>query len=75
MPADPASNPDAPVAVVVRVPQAPSVADDRLLVPTDGTPTRQAIQRNYPGSLLSFSSASAIKRIRTGVKARSADRP
>jgi len=74
LPAESAPNPDALAAVVVRVPQAPSVADDRV-VPTDRTPARQAIQRNYPGSLLSFSSGSAIKRIRTGVKARSADRP
>ena len=41
-PAESASNPDALVAVVVRVSQAPSVADDRV-VPTDGAPTRQAI--------------------------------
>jgi hypothetical protein len=40
--AEPASNPDALVALVVRVPQAPSVADDRVVL-TDGTPARQAI--------------------------------
>ena len=40
--AESAPKPDALAAVVVRVPQAPSVADDRV-VPADGAPTRQAI--------------------------------
>jgi hypothetical protein len=30
---------------------------------------RQAVERNYPGSRLSFPSGSAIKRIKAGVKA------
>ena len=49
--------------------QSPAVADDRV-VPADGTSPRQEIQRNHPGSMLSFASGSAIKRITAGVKAR-----
>jgi hypothetical protein len=44
------------------------MADDRRAL-TYGTAARQQFQRNYPGSLLSFGSASAIKRIMAGVKA------
>jgi hypothetical protein len=50
-----------------------SVADDRALA-ADRTSPRQEIQRDYPGSMLSFVSGSAIKIITTGVKA-AADRP
>jgi hypothetical protein len=45
------------------------VADDRVLSAKRTLP-RQEIQRNHPGSLLSFPSGSAIKRITAGVKAR-----
>jgi hypothetical protein len=44
------------------------MADDRRAL-TYGTAARQQFQRNHPGSLLSFGSASAIKRIMAGVKA------
>ena len=57
------------ILAVVALTQAPSVADDRI-VTANGTSPRQAIQRNYPGSMLSFASSSAIKRITAGVKAR-----
>jgi hypothetical protein len=54
--------------VVVRLAKSPSVANDRG-VSAKRTSPWQAIQRNYPGSLLSFVSGSAIKRITAGVKA------
>ena len=49
------------------------MANDRVLL-ADGTSPRQAVQWNHPGSMLSFASGSAIKRITAGVKA-AADRP
>jgi hypothetical protein len=55
--------------VIVGLTKPLSVADDRV-VSASRTPPRQAIQRNYPGSMLSFVSGSAIKRITAGVKAR-----
>ena len=66
---DSASYPDAFVPVIVALTEPPSVADDRV-VSADRTPPRQEIQRDYPGSMLSFASGSAIKRITAGVKAR-----
>ncbi len=54
------------------LPPSPAVADDGV-VEADGTSPRQKLQRNHPGSLLSFPSGSAIKRITAGVKA-AADR-
>jgi hypothetical protein len=54
--------------VVVRLTKSPSVADDRG-VSAKRTSPRQAIQRNYPGSLLSFGSGSAIKRTTAGLQA------
>jgi hypothetical protein len=53
----------------VTLTQAPSVADDGV-VKANGTSPRQEVQRNHPGSMLSFTSGSAIKRITAGVKAR-----
>ena len=67
--ADPAADPDALVLVIVRLPESPSVADDRFVVAQRAQP-RQQMQRNYPGSMLSLVSGSAIKRITAGVKAR-----
>jgi hypothetical protein len=52
--------------------EPPSVTGDRIL-PADGTLPRQEGQRDHPGSMLSFVSGSAIKRITAGVKA-AADR-
>ena len=48
------------------------MTDDGVL-PADGTLPRQEGQRDHPGSILSFDSGSAIKRITAGVKA-AADR-
>ena len=70
---DSASYPDAFLLVIVARAESPSVADDRV-VPADGTSPRQEIQGDqpgdHPGTVLSFPSGSAIKRITAGVKAR-----
>jgi hypothetical protein len=66
---NPASHPNAFVPVIVGLAKSPSVADDRG-VPANRTLPRQEGQRDHPGSMLSFSSGSAIKRITAGVKAR-----
>jgi len=68
-PTNSATHPDAFVSVVVRVPESPSVANDRFVVAHRAKPWQQ-MQRNYPGSTLSLVSGSAIKRITAGVKAR-----
>jgi hypothetical protein len=65
---DPTPHPKAFVPVIVSLTQSPSMADDRLIA-ANGTSPRQKFQRNHPGSLLSFTSGSAIKRITAGVKA------
>ena len=67
--ADAAADPDAPVSVIVCLPESASVADDRLTV-AQRTYPRQKLKRNYSGSRLSCVSGSAIKRITAGVKAR-----
>ena len=67
--ADSAPHPDAFVLVIMALTESPSVADDRV-VAADGTSPRQEVQRDHPGSMLSFASGSAIKRITAGVKAR-----
>ena len=66
---DSAPHPDAFVLVVVALASAPSMADDGV-VKANGTSPWQAVQRDHPGSILSFASGSAIKRITAGVKAR-----
>ena len=66
---DPASHPDAFVVVIVGLAGTLSMADDRV-VAANRTPPREEAQRNHPGSMLSFASGSAIKRITAGVKAR-----
>jgi hypothetical protein len=66
---DSAPRPDAFVLVIVALTESPSMADDRV-VAANGTSPRQEVQRNHPGSMLSFTSGSAIKRITAGVKAR-----
>ncbi len=68
-PANPAPHPDVLVSVVMGLAESPPVADDRLAL-AKGAQPRQEIQRNYPGSMLSSVSGSAIKRITAGVKAR-----
>ena len=70
---DPTTHPDAIVQFIVGLPEPPSMADDRM-VAANRTSPRQEIQRDHPGSMLSFASGSAIKRITAGVKA-AADRP
>jgi len=66
---DSAPHPDAFVLVIVALTESPSVADDRV-VAANGTSPRQEVQRDHPGSMLSFTSGSAIKIITAGVKAR-----
>ena len=66
---DSAPYPNASAPVIVGQPEALAVADNRVAL-ASRTPSRQEIQRDYPGSLLSFASGSAIKRITAGVKAR-----
>ena len=66
---DSAPHPDAFVPVIVGLAEPPSMADDRV-VAAERTPPRQEVQRDHPGSMLSFASGSAIKRITAGVKAR-----
>jgi hypothetical protein len=43
----------------VALTESPAVADDRV-VSASRTSPRQAVQRNYPGSMLSFVSGSAM---------------
>jgi hypothetical protein len=59
----PAPNPQACVPVVVSLPESSTMTDDRGSL-TNWTPPRQVIQGNYPGSMLSSASGSAITRIR-----------
>ena len=72
-PTNPASHPNAFVAVIVGLAEPPSMADDRVVVANRTSP-REEFQGDHPGSMLSFVSGSAIKRITAGVKA-AADRP
>ena len=65
---DSTSHPDAFVPVVVSLAGTPSMADDRVVL-ADWTPTRQEVQGDHPGSMLSVASGSAIKRITLRVKA------
>jgi len=71
--ADSPPHPDAFVLAVVSMAEPSSVADDRVLTAKRTSP-RQEVQRYHPGSALSSTSGSAIKRITAGVKA-AADRP
>jgi hypothetical protein len=66
---DSAPYPNAFVPVVVGQAEPPSMADD-CVAPASRTLPRQEVQRDHPGSMLSFASGSAIKRITAGVKAR-----
>jgi hypothetical protein len=66
---DAATDPDALVSVIVRLPKSSPVADDRLALTKRAHPGQPA-KRNHPGSTLSSVSGSAIKRITAGVKAR-----
>jgi len=64
---DSASHPNVIVSLIVGLAKSPPVADDRVVVAQWAQP-RQQLQRNYPGSMLSWVSGSAIKRITAGVK-------
>ena len=66
---DSSPHPNAFALVIVTLAQSASVADNRV-VPADWAAPRQAIQGDHPGSMLSFASGSATKRITAGVKAR-----
>ena len=66
---DSASHPNAFVPVIVNLAEPQSMADDRVVL-ANRTPPRQEGQWDHPGSMLSFVSGSAIKRITAGVKAR-----
>ena len=66
---NPATHPDAFVLIVVGLAKPSPVADDRVAA-AQRADLRQQMQRNYPGSMLSLVSGSAIKRIMAGVKAR-----
>jgi hypothetical protein len=68
-PTESASHPNAFVPVIVGLTKPPSMADDRV-VQTNRTSPREEDQWDHPGSMLSFASGSAIKRITAGVKAR-----
>lgn len=63
LPANSASNPNPFVTVIVRLPKTLAMTDDRRGL-TYWAPSRQTIQRNYPGSMLSSVSGNAITRIR-----------
>jgi hypothetical protein len=66
---DPAPHPNVFVLVIVGWAEPPSMADDRVAAANRTLP-RQEVQRDHPGSMLSFASGSAIKIITAGVKAR-----
>jgi hypothetical protein len=53
----------------VALTESPAVPDDGV-VTAHRTSPRQQVQRDHPGSALSFASGSAIKIITAGVKAR-----
>jgi hypothetical protein len=55
--------------VVVGLAEPSSMANDRA-VAANRTSSREEVQGDHPGSMLSFASGSAIKRITAGVKAR-----
>ncbi len=66
---DSAAHPNVFVVFVVGLAEPPSMADDRVDAANRTSP-RQEVQRDHPGSMLSFASGSAIKIITAGVKAR-----
>jgi hypothetical protein len=66
---DSPSNPNTFVLVIMGLAEPPSMANDRVVVANRTSP-RQEVQRDHPGSMLSFASGSAIKIITAGAKAR-----
>jgi hypothetical protein len=67
--ADSAPHPNAFSLVIMGWTEPPSMANDGM-VPANRTSPRQQVQRDHPGSMLSFASGSEIKRITAGVEAR-----
>jgi hypothetical protein len=68
-PTDSAPRPEDVTLIIMALTESPAVADDGVVV-ADRTSPRQEVQWDHPGSMLSFASGSAIKRIKAGVKAR-----
>jgi hypothetical protein len=68
-PANPAPHPNIFVPIIVCLSKPPSVADDRVVLASWASPWKE-FQRNYPGSMLTFGSGSAIKSVTIGVKPR-----
>jgi hypothetical protein len=68
-PTDSTSRPEDLTLIIMALTKSSSMADDGVFV-ADRTSPGQKIQRDHPGSMLSFASGSAIKRIKAGVKAR-----
>jgi hypothetical protein len=66
---DSAPHPDAIAPIIVALTESPAVPDDSVVTAKRTSP-RQQVQRDHPGSALSFASGNAIKRITAGVKAR-----
>src|SRR6266545_1633682 len=64
-----ATHPNAVMPIIVRQAGPQSMTEDRV-IPANWTSPRQQLQRDHPGSMLSFPSGSAIKRITAGVRAR-----
>ena len=73
-PTNPTPHPEVFSAVVVCLTKSTSVTNDRG-VSAKRTSPRQAIQRNYPGSLVSFGSGSAINRTTAGLEVPATHRP
>jgi hypothetical protein len=66
---DSAPHPNALSPVIMGWAEPSSMANNRV-VSANWTSPRQQVQWDHPGSMLSFASGSAIKRITAGVKAR-----
>jgi hypothetical protein len=66
---DSATHPNAFVPVIVSLAEPLSMSNDCLVL-ANRAPSREEIQWDHPGSMLSFVSGSAIKRITAGLKAR-----
>jgi hypothetical protein len=66
---DSTPHPDVFVPVIMGLAESPSMADDRVVVANRTLP-RQEVQRDHPGSILSFVSGSAIKRTTAGREGR-----
>ena len=66
---DSAAHPNTLMLAIVGWAESSSMADDRAAA-ANRTAPREQVQWDHPGSMLSFASGSAIKRITAGVKAR-----